>query len=66
MFEMFGVPVYAASVFMTMCVSALALTSLDAVARITRMTFQELFTVEDMAHAAPGASCCATPISPPC
>ena len=53
MFEMFGVPVYAASVFMTMCVSALALTSLDAVARITRMTFQELFTVEDMAHAAP-------------
>ena len=33
-FEMFGVPVYVAQCFMTMCVSALALTSLDAVARI--------------------------------
>ena len=32
--EMFGVPVYVAQCFMTMCVSALALTSLDAVARI--------------------------------
>ena len=52
-FEMFGVPVYAAVVFMTMCVSALALTSLDAVARIARMSFQELFAVDDMAHAAP-------------
>ena len=45
-FEMFGVPVYVATVFMTMCVSALALTSLDAVARIGRMSFQELFSVE--------------------
>ena len=50
-FEMFGVPVYAATVFMTMCVSALALTSLDAVARIGRMSLQELFSVDDMAHA---------------
>ena len=50
-FEMFGVPMYAATVFMTMCVSALALTSLDAVARIGRMSFQELFTEDDMAHA---------------
>lgn len=50
-FEMFGVPAYAATVFMTMCVSALALTSLDAVARIGRMSFQELFSVDDMAHA---------------
>ena len=50
-FEMFGVPVYAATVFMTMCVSALALTSLDAVARIGRMSFQELFSVDAMAHA---------------
>ena len=49
-FEMFGVPVYAATVFMTMCVSALALTSLDAVARIGRMSFQELFSVDDMEH----------------
>ena len=52
-FEMFGVPNYAATVFMTMCVSALALTSLDAVARIARMSFQELFSVDDMAHAEP-------------
>ena len=52
-FEMFGVPSYAATVFMTMCVSALALTSLDAVARIGRMSFQELFSVDDMAHAEP-------------
>ena len=52
-FEMFGVPVYVATVFMTMCVSALALTSLDAVARIGRMSFQELFSVDDMEHAAP-------------
>ena len=37
---------------MTMCVSALALTSLDSVARIGRMSFQELFTVDDMEHAA--------------
>ncbi len=36
---------------MTMCVSALALTSLDAVARIGRMSFQELFSVDDMEHA---------------
>ena len=50
-FEMFGVPMYAATVFMTMCVSALALTSLDAVARIGRMSFQALFSVDDMAHA---------------
>ena len=50
-FEMFGVPVYIAQCFMTMCVSALALTSLDAVARIGRMSFQELFSTDDMAHA---------------
>ena len=49
--EMFGVPVYVASCFMTMCVSALALTSLDAVARIGRMSFQELFSVDDMENA---------------
>ena len=50
-FEMFGVPVYVATAFMTMCVSALALTSLDAVARIGRMSCQELFSVDDMEHA---------------
>lgn len=52
-FEMFGIPVYVATVFMTMCVSALALTSLDACARISRMSFQEFFAVDDMEHAAP-------------
>ena len=41
--EKFGIPVQIATVFMTMCVSALALTSLDSVARIGRMSFQELF-----------------------
>lgn len=49
--EMFGLPVYVAQCFMTMCVSALALTSLDAVARIGRMSFQEMFSVDDMANA---------------
>ena len=38
-----GVPNHVAVCFMTMCVSALALTSLDSVARIGRMSFQELF-----------------------
>ena len=42
-FEKFVIPVQVATVFMTMCVSALALTSLDSVARIGRMSFQELF-----------------------
>ena len=49
--EKLGVPVTVATVFMTMCVSALALTSLDAVSRIGRMSFQELFSVDDMEHA---------------
>lgn len=40
--EKMGVPNKIATVFMTMCVSALALTSLDSVARIGRMSFQEL------------------------
>lgn len=41
--EKLGVPNHVATVFITMCVSALALTSLDSVARIGRMSFQELF-----------------------
>ena len=49
--EMFGIPVYVAQSFMTMCVSALAFTTLDSVARIGRMSFQELFSVDDMANA---------------
>ncbi|WP_036611225.1 carbon starvation CstA family protein [Oribacterium sp. P6A1] len=43
----FGVPNSIANVFMTMCVSALALTSLDSVARIGRMSFQELFASDE-------------------
>lgn len=39
----FGVNATLATVFMTMCVSALALTSLDAVARIARASFTEFF-----------------------
>ena len=49
--EMFGIPVYVAQSFMTMCVSALAFTTLDSVARIGRMSFQELFSVDDMKNA---------------
>lgn len=49
--EMFGIPVYVAQSFMTMCVSALAFTTLDSVARIGRMSFQELFSIDDMEHA---------------
>ena len=48
---MFGIPVYVAQSFMTMCVSALAFTTLDSVARIGRMSFQELFSIDDMEHA---------------
>ena len=49
--EIFGIPSYVAQCFTTMCVSALALTSLDAVARIGRMSFQELFAQADMTKA---------------
>lgn len=49
--EMFGIPVHIAQCIMTMCVSALALSTLDSVARIGRMSFQELFSVDDMEYA---------------
>ena len=52
-FEKMGMPVNVATVFMTMCVSALSLTTLDAVARIGKMSFQEIFSVDDMQHAKP-------------
>lgn len=42
----FGLPLNIAQAFMTMCVSALALTSLDSVARIGRMSLQEFFYEE--------------------
>lgn len=44
--ETIGIPNYVATCFMTMCVSALGLTTLDSVARIGRMFFQELFVDE--------------------
>ena len=40
--EIFGIPVHISQCSMTMCVSALALSTLDSVARIGRMSFQEL------------------------
>ena len=48
----FGVDATLATVFMTMCVSALALTSVDAVARIGRLSFQEFFAEGDDAAVA--------------
>ena len=45
--EKLGLPVVFSQVFMTMAVSTLALSSLDAVARIGAMSFQELFLGEE-------------------
>lgn len=42
-----GLPLFVAQCFMTMCVSALGLTTLDSVARIGRMALQELLYGED-------------------
>ena len=41
-FVEFGLPQHVAACIMTMCVSALAMTTIDSVARIGRMSFQEL------------------------
>ncbi|WP_294156620.1 carbon starvation protein A [uncultured Clostridium sp.] len=46
--SLLGIPQYVATCIMTMCVSALALTSLDSVARIGRMSFQEFFMSDTM------------------
>ena len=51
----FGVDSTLATVFMTMCVSALALTSVDAVARIGRLSFQEFFSKSNDAAEEAGA-----------
>ena len=45
--EKLGISQHIAVCFMTMCISALGLTTLDSVARIGRMSFQELFLDED-------------------
>lgn len=49
---MMGLNQTVATVFMTMCVSALALTSLDAVARVARVSFSEFFAKTNDALAA--------------
>ncbi|XOQ43331.1 MAG: Carbon starvation protein CstA (peptide/pyruvate transporter) [Clostridium sp.] len=46
-FQQFGMSEYVAKCSMTMCVSALCLTTLDSVARIGRMSMQELLYDED-------------------
>ena len=46
-FEKFGMSTYVAKCSMTMCVSALCLTTLDSVARIARMSMQELLYDDD-------------------
>ncbi len=51
----FGVDGMLATVYMTMCVSALALTSVDAVARIGRLSFQEFFAKSNDAAEEAGA-----------
>lgn len=43
-FQMFGLPAGVSACVITMCVSALAMTTIDSVARIGRMSFQELFS----------------------
>ena len=40
---MFGLPAHVAECIITMCVSALAMTTIDAVTRIGRMSWQEFF-----------------------
>ena len=45
--EKLGISQHIAVCFMTMCISALGLTTLDSVARIGRMSFQELFLDEN-------------------
>ena len=51
----FGVPAGISACILTMCVSALAMTTVDAVARIGRMSFQELFATSDGSEKGPVA-----------
>jgi carbon starvation protein len=45
-FSMFGIPPFISTCIVTMCVSALAMTTIDAVTRIGRMMIQELMAPE--------------------
>ena len=55
---MFGLPQDVAACVMTMCVSALAMTTIDSVARIGRMSFQELFAPDPGEEMGPIAKIC--------
>jgi len=57
-FQMFGLPAGVSACVITMCVSALAMTTIDSVARIGRMSFQELFTPSEGEEAGPIARLC--------
>ena len=46
-FTMFGIPANISACIVTMCVSALAMTTIDAVTRIGRMSLQEILSNED-------------------
>ena len=51
--QIFGLPVEISACVVTMCVSALAMTTVDSVARIGRMSFQELFAPGEGEEASP-------------
>ena len=55
--ENVGIPASVANVFMTMCISALAFSTLDSVGRIGRLSFQELFTSDDEDSSSMEESC---------
>ena len=57
-FNMFGLPAGLSSCFITMCVSALGMTTIDSVARIGRMSFQELFAPSEGQEASGVAGLC--------
>lgn len=57
-FQMFGLPAGVSACIITMCVSALAMTTIDSVARIGRMSFQELFTPSEGEQAGSFAALC--------
>ena len=46
-FTMFGLPAHVSTCVIMMCVSALAMTTIDAVTRIGRMSLQEFFAASD-------------------
>lgn len=57
-FDMFGFPKDISVCFITMCVSALAMTTIDSVARIARMSLQEFFRPSEGSTAGSVARVC--------